>query len=60
MAVYTTASGSFNKGKGFGWGEKCNNIGRDSASIKLCGYYTFLKGVLAKLLSKVNFARFLP
>ena len=31
----------------------------DSAGIKLRGYYTFLVGVLARLLVKANYVRFL-
>ena len=39
--------------------KKRSSIGRNSANIKLYGYYTFLKRVLARLLLKANFIYFL-
>ena len=45
---------------GLGRVGKRSSAGGDSASTKLCGYYTLLVGVLARLLAEANFVRFLP
>jgi len=51
MAAYITTSKSLKK--------RGDLYRGDSAGIKLYGYYTFLVGVLARLLAETNCARFL-
>ena len=41
------------------WGGKRSGTGGDSASTKLCRYYTFLVGIPARLLAKANCVHFL-
>ena len=57
-AAYTTLSGSLNRRGGLS--RRRSGAGGDSARTKLCGYYTFLVGVLARLSVEANFVRFLP
>ena len=51
MAAYITISKSFRGRGGLQRG--------DGAGTKLCGYYTFLVGVLARLLAEANYTHFL-
>ena len=60
MAAHTTISGGLNRRGGLGGGGRHSSAGGDGARIKLCGYYTFLVGVLAGLLAEADFVRFLP
>ena len=39
---------------------KYGSVGGDSVSMKLCGYYIFLVGVLTRLLAETDFVCFLP
>ena len=57
-AMHTTTSKSLNRGGGLSGGRR-SGAGGDGVETKLCGYYTFLVGVLAGLLAEADFTRFL-